>query len=137
MGIQLSLGERRTCTAQVSGSIPLISTINAQVAQLARAYGSYPYGRQFESIPRHHFLKFYIFFMGIQLSLGERRTCTAQVSGSIPLISTIKCLGSSVGQSIRFIPVRSIVRIYSQAPFKKLFHSLLSGFFILKNFLLI
>ena len=27
----------------------------AQVAQLARAYGSYPYGRWFESIPRHHY----------------------------------------------------------------------------------
>ena len=42
------LGERLLCTQEVSGSIPLVSTIliyklhNGGVAQLARAYGSYP-----------------------------------------------------------------------------------------------
>ena len=45
-GALAQLGERLPCTQEVSGSIPLGSTyiniIYGGVAQLARAYGSYP-----------------------------------------------------------------------------------------------
>ena len=63
VGVIAQLGERLFCTQEVSGSIPLSSTIlfiNAvvlifgSVAQLARAIGSYPIGRGFESLRSHH-----------------------------------------------------------------------------------
>jgi hypothetical protein len=57
------LVEQRTENPRVSGSIPLQATIQhmgllillyGEVAQLARAFGSYPTGRGFESPPRYH-----------------------------------------------------------------------------------
>ena len=64
-GVIAQLGERLFCTQEVSGSIPLSSTIYflgesfkevifGSVAQLARANGSYPLGRGFESLRSHH-----------------------------------------------------------------------------------
>jgi hypothetical protein len=53
-GALAQLGERLLCTQEVSGSIPLSSTIGG-VAQLARADGSYPSGRGFDPLRRHQF----------------------------------------------------------------------------------
>ena len=62
-GAIAQLGERLFCTQEVSGSIPLSSTSlnykvypigHGSVAQLARASGSYPLGRGFESLRSHH-----------------------------------------------------------------------------------
>ena len=56
------LGERLPCTQEVSGSIPLSSTILklndyfGGVAQLARAFGSYPKGRRFDPYRRYWIL---------------------------------------------------------------------------------
>ncbi len=58
-GALAQLGERLPCTQEVSGSIPLGSTIYSNlyyfggVAQLARAFGSYPKGRGFDSLRRY------------------------------------------------------------------------------------
>ena len=62
-GAIAQLGERLFCTQEVSGSIPLSSTsfkyndvsnrTIGSVAQLARASGSYPLGRGFESLRSH------------------------------------------------------------------------------------
>ena len=38
---------------KVTGSIPVTSSIHGGIAQLARAIGSYPVGRGFESLPRY------------------------------------------------------------------------------------
>ena len=53
--------EQRTENPRVAGSIPAGTTIlykndslHGGVAQLARAIGSYPVGRGFESLPRYH-----------------------------------------------------------------------------------
>ncbi len=55
-----------------------------EVAQLGRALGLGPRGRRFEScLPDHHHL------YGALAQLGERLPCTQEVSGSIPLGSTI------------------------------------------------
>ena len=62
-GALAQLGERLLCTQEVSGSIPLSSTFLLKylggVAQLARAYGSYPSGglnrAGFESLFLRHF----------------------------------------------------------------------------------
>ena len=40
---------------KVTGSIPVTSSIHGGIAQLARAIGSYPVGRGFESLPRYQF----------------------------------------------------------------------------------
>ena len=58
-GILAQLGEHLPYKQRVIGSSPIgpISYENKTyggIAQLARAYGSYPYGRWFESISRHH-----------------------------------------------------------------------------------
>ena len=58
-GALAQLGERLPCTQEVSGSIPLGSTNRFKytyygyLAQLARALGSYPKGRGFDSLCRH------------------------------------------------------------------------------------
>ncbi len=57
-GALAQLGERLPCTQEVSGSIPLGSTIyfnnnHGYLAQLARAFGSYPKGRGFDSLGSH------------------------------------------------------------------------------------
>ena len=57
-----------------------------EVAQLGRALGLGPRGRRFEScLPDR---KFKIYYGGLA-QLGERLLCTQEVSGSIPLVSTI------------------------------------------------
>ena len=54
-----------------------------EVAQLGRALGLGPRGRRFEScLPDNN-------FHGALAQLGERLLCTQEVSGSIPLVSTI------------------------------------------------
>ena len=56
-----------------------------EVAQLGRALGLGPRGRRFEScLPDNN-------FHGALAQLGERLLCTQEVSGSIPLVSTIIC----------------------------------------------
>ena len=57
-----------------------------EVAQLGRALGLGPRGRRFEAcLPDH----LHIFLFGALAQLGERLPCTQEVSGSIPLGSTI------------------------------------------------
>ena len=59
--------------------------IKREVAQLGRALGLGPRGRRFEScLPD----LLYIVYGGLA-QLGERLLCTQEVSGSIPLVSTI------------------------------------------------
>ena len=63
-GSLAQLVEQRTENPRVAGSIPAGTTIqkiktendslHGGVAQLARAIGSYPVGRGFESLPRYH-----------------------------------------------------------------------------------
>ena len=69
------------------GSTPFgRAIILREVAQLGRALGLGPRGRRFEScLPDH---SSYIFY-GALAQLGERLLCTQEVSGSIPLGSTI------------------------------------------------
>ena len=69
------------------GSTPVgRAIIKREVAQLGRAHGLGPWGRRFEScLPDH--LQFILF--GALAQLGERLLCTQEVSGSIPLGSTI------------------------------------------------
>ena len=59
-----------------------------EVAQLGRALGLGPRGRRFESCLPDHFL-IEILNYGALAQLGERLPCTQEVSGSIPLGSTI------------------------------------------------
>ena len=59
-----------------------------EVAQLGRALGLGPRGRRFESCLPDHFL-IEILNHGALAQLGERLPCTQEVSGSIPLGSTI------------------------------------------------
>ena len=71
------------------GSTPVgRAIIKREVAQLGRAHGLGPWGRRFEScLPDHsHFISF---LFGALAQLGERLLCTQEVSGSIPLGSTI------------------------------------------------
>jgi hypothetical protein len=60
-----------------------------EVAQLGRALGLGPRGRRFESCLPDHVLLRFIFYDGGLAQLGERLPCTQEVSGSIPLVSTI------------------------------------------------
>ena len=55
-----------------------------EVAQLGRALGLGPRGRRFESCLPDSKINF-----GGLAQLGERLLCTQEVSGSIPLVSTI------------------------------------------------
>ena len=55
------------------------------VAQLARAFGSYPEGRGFESLRRYHYLNTH----GGLAQLGEHLPYKQRVGGSIPSASTI------------------------------------------------
>ena len=57
-----------------------------ELAQLGRALGLGPRGRRFESCLPDHFKNYYL---GALAQLGERLLCTQEVSGSIPLGSTI------------------------------------------------
>lgn len=74
-----------TTDQKVRGSTPLGRAIHTfekrEVAQLGRAHGLGPWGRRFESCLPDHF--------GALAQLGERLLCTQEVSGSIPLGSTI------------------------------------------------
>ena len=49
-----SQAARRAHNPKVIGSNPVPATIFGEVAQLARACGSYPQSRGFESLPRYH-----------------------------------------------------------------------------------
>ena len=74
---------------------------------------------RFKSGPRHHFKTIIYIRNDIagQSSLVARRAHNPKVVGSNPAPAT-KCLDSSVGQSMRFIPAGSKVRILFQAPSK-------------------
>ena len=79
-----------TTDQEVMGSTPIGRAILCidliyirEVAQLGRALGLGPRGRRFEScLPDNN-------FHGALAQLGERLLCTQEVSGSIPLVSTI------------------------------------------------
>ncbi len=81
-----------TTNQEVTGSTPVGRTIFKmlklirEVAQLGRALGLGPRGRRFESCLPDSF-KLYIY--GGLAQMGERLLCTQEVSGSIPLVSTI------------------------------------------------
>ena len=66
-GSVAQLVEQRTENPRVAGSIPAGTTILIRcggVAQLARAFGSYPECRGFESLPRYHLkITAYAFFL--------------------------------------------------------------------------
>ena len=69
------------------GSTPIGRVLLREVAQFGRALGLGPRGRRFEScLPDRNFN--YIKIWGLA-QLGERLLCTQEVSGSIPLVSTI------------------------------------------------
>ena len=62
VGALAQLGERLLCTQEVRSSILLGSTnlinhIHGGIAQLARAFGSYPECRGFKSLSRYHLIK--------------------------------------------------------------------------------
>ena len=72
-----------TTDQEVMGSTPIGRVLLREVAQLGRALGLGPRGRRFEScLP--DFLN-----NGGLAQLGERLLCTQEVSGSIPLVSTM------------------------------------------------
>ena len=54
-GVVAQLVERMICIHEVVGSIPIDSTIIGEIAQLARAPGSYPGGRGFKSLSRYQY----------------------------------------------------------------------------------
>lgn len=66
------------------GSTPIGRVLLREVAQFGRALGLGPRGRRFESCLPDFLKKF-----GGLAQLGERLLCTQEVSGSIPLVSTI------------------------------------------------
>ena len=73
-----------TTNQEVIGSTPIGRINLREVAQLGRALGLGPRGRRFEScLPDKP--KIY----GGLAQMGERLLCTQEVSGSIPLVSTI------------------------------------------------
>ena len=65
------------------GSTPIGRVLLREVAQLGRALGLGPRGRRFESCLPDSFKN------GGLAQMGERLLCTQEVSGSIPLVSTI------------------------------------------------
>ena len=72
-----------TTDQEVMGSTPIGRVLLREVAQLGRALGLGPRGRRFEScLPD-------LYYYGGLAQLGERLLCTQEVSGSIPLVSTI------------------------------------------------
>ena len=79
-----------TTDQEVMGSTPIGRAIFKEynyireVAQLGRALGLGPRGRRFESCLPDSKINF-----GGLAQLGERLLCTQEVSGSIPLVSTI------------------------------------------------
>lgn len=80
-----------TTDQEVMGSTPIGRAILCidliyirEVAQLGRALGLGPRGRRFESCLPDSKINF-----GGLAQLGERLLCTQEVSGSIPLVSTI------------------------------------------------
>ena len=66
----------------VGRAIYIFKMTDRNVAQLGRALGLGPRGRRFESCHSDH-------YNGALAQLGERLPCTQEVSGSIPLGSTI------------------------------------------------
>ena len=74
-----------TTDQEVMGSTPIGRVLLREVAQFGRALGLGPRGRRFEScLPDSNYIKY-----GGLAQLGERLLCTQEVSGSIPLVSTI------------------------------------------------
>ena len=119
---QLNWIERQTTDLKVAGSIPtgraIKLSIFRDVAQLGSASGLGPEGRRFESCHLDH-------LNGVLAQLVEHLLCTQGVRSSNLLSSTIyiiyqlinfnrRC--SPVGQSDRFIPDRSRVRIPPPPP---------------------
>ncbi len=75
-----------------------------EVAQLGRALGLGPRGRRFEScLPDHLF--------GALAQLGERLPCTQEVSGSIPLGSTICSLKTKQDNTSTLILTKRFNRV--------------------------
>ena len=77
-GIIAQLGEHLPYKQRVIGSSPIGSIFLGEVAQLARARGSYPRCREFESPPR---------YADVAQSV-ERRLGKAEVTSSILVISS-------------------------------------------------
>ena len=77
-GILAQLGEHLPYKQRVIGSSPIGSIFYGEVAQLARARGSYPRCREFESPPR---------YADVAQSV-ERRLGKAEVTSSILVISS-------------------------------------------------
>ena len=73
-----------TTDQEVMGSTPIGRVLLREVAQFGRALGLGPRGRRFESCLPDSKINF-----GGLAQLGERLLCTQEVSGSIPLVSTI------------------------------------------------
>ena len=74
------LGEHLPYKQRVTGSSPVVPTINGPVVQLVRTLACHARGRRFEPVPGRHF--FCAFALVAQLV--EQRTENPRVVGSIP-----------------------------------------------------
>jgi hypothetical protein len=89
-----------TTNQAVRGSNPLgRAIIKREVAQLGRALGLGPRGRRFKSCLPDHLV------FGALAQLGERLPCTQEVSGSIPLGSTIIFLKKYLTNILWFVKI--------------------------------
>ena len=92
LGILAQLGEHLPYKQRVTGSSPvgpitlmIISKIYGGIAQLARAHGSYPWCRGFESPSRYLTEKSVTNKYGILAQLGEHLPYKQRVIGSSPI----------------------------------------------------
>ena len=82
-GVLAQLGEHLPYKQRVIGSSPIGPIQYGEIAQLARAHGSYPWCRGFESPSRYLY--------GILAQLGEHLPYKQRVTGSSP-VGPIECI---------------------------------------------
>ena len=84
VGILAQLGEHLPYKQRVIGSSPIGPIKYGEIAQLARAHGSYPWCRGFESPSRYLY--------GILAQLGEHLPYKQRVTGSSPVGPILLCI---------------------------------------------
>ena len=93
-GIIAQLGEHLPYKQRVIGSSPIGPIQYGEIAQLARAHGSYPWCRGFESPSRYLY--------GILAQLGEHLPYKQRVTGSSPvgpIVTNVLCRCGSIGRA--------------------------------------